>query len=456
MDQNTSILVVDDDPYILLSLQTLLEQHFSYVKSVSDPESIPGLLKEDNFNVILLDMNFQPGDTSGREGLKWLKKIKEKDPFTNVIIITAYGGIQTAVKAMKAGAVDFIIKPWHNEKIISTVSAALKLSQSNKKVALLEGRQDLLSTSIGEGFQEIIGRSDAIKRILDDIVKVAATDANVLILGENGTGKELVARELHRRSNRSNEIFISTDLGALSGNLFESELFGHIKGAYTDAKQSRIGRFEAASGGTLFLDEIGNLPLSLQAKLLSVLEKREITPVGSNKQIEVDIRLIAATNLNLKKMISEGTFRQDLLYRINTVEITLPPLRERSEDISLLAHYYLSKFSRRYHKPDLEFSKRGLEKLNQFNWPGNIRELQHTIERAVILSDEKVILPEHLNLSESGKEEELRMNDYNLDMLEKWAVQKCLEKHGGNITNASKELGLTRGAMYRRISKYGL
>ena len=456
MDQNARILVIDDDPYILLSLQTLLEQHFSYVKSVSDPESIPGLLKEDNFNVILLDMNFQPGDTSGREGLKWLKKIKEKDPFTNVIIITAYGGIQTAVKAMKAGAVDFIIKPWHNEKIISTVSAALKLSQSNKKVALLEGRQDPLSTSIGEGFQEIIGRSDAIKRILDDIVKVAATDANVLILGENGTGKELVARELHRRSNRSNEIFISTDLGALSENLFESELFGHIKGAYTDAKESRIGRFEAASGGTLFLDEIGNLPMSLQAKLLSVLEKREITPVGSNKQIEVDIRLIAATNLNLKKMISEGNFRQDLLYRINTVEITLPPLRERSEDIPLLAHFYLAKFSRKYHKPELELSKKGLEKLIQFNWPGNIRELQHTIERAVILSNEKVILPEHLNLSESGKEEELRMNDYNLDMLEKWAVQKCLEKHGGNITNASKELGLTRGAMYRRISKYGL
>ena len=456
MDQNARILVIDDDPYILLSLQTLLEQHFSYIKSVSDPESIPGLLKEDSFNVILLDMNFQPGDTSGREGLKWLKKIKEKDPFTNVIIITAYGGIQTAVKAMKAGAVDFIIKPWHNEKIISTVSAALKLSQSNKKVALLEGRQDLLSTSIGEGFQEIIGRSDAIKRILDDIVKVAATDANVLILGENGTGKELVARELHRRSNRSNEIFISTDLGALSENLFESELFGHIKGAYTDAKESRIGRFEAASGGTLFLDEIGNLPMSLQAKLLSVLEKREITPVGSNKQIEVDIRLIAATNLNLKKMISEGNFRQDLLYRINTVEITLPPLRERSEDIPLLAHFYLAKFSRKYHKPELELSKKGLEKLIQFNWPGNIRELQHTIERAVILSNEKVILPEHLNLSESGKEEELRMNDYNLDMLEKWAVQKCLEKHGGNITNASKELGLTRGAMYRRISKYGL
>ena len=373
-----------------------------------------------------------------------------------MIIITAYGGIQTAVKAMKAGAVDFIIKPWHNEKIISTVSAALKLSQSNKKVALLKGRQDLLSSSIGEGFQEIIGKSDSIKRILDDIVKVAATDANVLILGENGTGKELVARELHRRSNRSNEIFISTDLGSLSENLFESELFGHIKGAYTDAKESRIGRFEAASGGTLFLDEIGNLPMSLQAKLLSVLEKREITPVGSNKQIEVDIRLIAATNLKLKKMISEGNFRQDLLYRINTVEITLPPLRERSEDIPLLAHFYLAKFSRKYHKPELELSKKALEKLIQFDWPGNIRELQHTIERAVILSNEEVILPENLNLSGSSEEKELRTGNYNLDMLEKWAVQKCLEKHGGNITNASKELGLTRGAMYRRISKYGL
>ncbi len=456
MEQNGRILVIDDDPYILLSLQTLLEQHFSYVKTLSDPDSIPSILKEESFNVVLLDMNFKPGETSGREGLKWLKKIVEKDPLINVIIITAYGGIQTAVKAMKAGAVDFVIKPWQNEKILSTVSAALKLSQSNRKVALLEGRQELLSSSIDDNFPGIIGKSRGIRKVLDDIIKVAATEANVLILGENGTGKELVARELHRKSNRAGEIFISTDLGSLSESLFESELFGHIKGAYTDAKESRIGRFEAASGGTLFLDEIGNLPMSLQVKLLSVLEKREVTPLGSNNHVKIDIRLIAATNLDLKKMVSEGTFRQDLLYRINTVEINLPPLRERQDDIPILAKYFLNKYSRKYHKPKLDISKEGLKNLQQFNWPGNIRELQHAIERAVILTDGSKISLDNYNISDPDYNEEIKMDNYNLESLEKWAVQNCLIKYGGNVTQASKELGLTRGAMYRRISKYGL
>ena len=388
--------------------------------------------------------------------MKWLKKIVEKDPLINVIIITAYGGIQTAVKAMKAGAVDFVIKPWQNEKILSTVSAALKLSQSNRKVALLEGRQELLSSSIDDNFPGIIGKSRGIRKVLDDIIKVAATEANVLILGENGTGKELVARELHRKSNRAGEIFISTDLGSLSESLFESELFGHIKGAYTDAKESRIGRFEAASGGTLFLDEIGNLPMSLQVKLLSVLEKREVTPLGSNNHVKIDIRLIAATNLDLKKMVSEGTFRQDLLYRINTVEINLPPLRERQDDIPILAKYFLNKYSRKYHKPKLDISKEGLKNLQQFNWPGNIRELQHAIERAVILTDGSKISLDNYNISDPDYNEEIKMDNYNLESLEKWAVQNCLIKYGGNVTQASKELGLTRGAMYRRISKYGL
>lgn len=456
MEQIGRILVIDDDPYILLSLQTLLEQHFSYVKTLSDPDLIPSILKEESFNVVLLDMNFKPGETSGKEGLRWLKKIVEKDPSINVIIITAYGGIQTAVKAMKAGAVDFVIKPWQNEKILSTVSAALKLSQSNRKVTLLEGRQELLSSSIDVNFPGIIGQSKGIKKVLDDIIKVAATEANVLILGENGTGKELVARELHRKSNRAGEIFISTDLGSLSENLFESELFGHIKGAYTDAKESRIGRFEAASGGTLFLDEIGNLPMSLQVKLLSVLEKREVTPLGSNNHVKIDIRLIVATNLDLKKMVSEGTFRQDLLYRINTVEINLPPLRERQDDISILAKFFLNKYSRKYHKPKVDISKKGLKNLQQFTWPGNIRELQHAIERAVILSDGSTISLDNYNISDPDYNEKIKMDNYNLENLEKWAVQNCLKKYGGNVTKAAKELGLTRGAMYRRISKYGL
>ena len=456
MENIGRILVIDDDPYILLSLQTLLEQHFSYVKTVSDPEDIPSVLKEESFNVVLLDMNFKPGDTSGREGLRWLKKLMEKDPLLNVIVITAYGGIQTAVKAMKAGAVDFIIKPWQNERIISTVSAAIKLSQSNRNVALLRGRQDLLSSSIDNNFPEIIGESDAIRKVLNDIIKVAATEANVLILGENGTGKELVARELHRKSYRAKEIFMSTDLGALSENLFESELFGHVKGAYTDAKDNRIGRFDAASGGTLFLDEIGNLPLPLQAKLLSVLENREVIPLGSNKPVKVDIRLIAATNLDLKRLTTAGGFRQDLLYRINTVEINLPPLRDRKDDIPLLAGSFLNTYTRKYHKPRLELSKPVLKKLQNFNWPGNIRELQHAIERAVILSDGTSIFPDDFNFSSSGREDDFKKDNYNLEDLEGWAVQECLKKHGGNITQAARELGLTRGAMYRRISKYGL
>ena len=456
MENIGRILVVDDDPYILLSLQTLLEQHFSYVKTVSDPEVIPSVLKEESFNVVLLDMNFKPGDTSGREGLRWLKKLLEKDSLLNVIVITAYGGIQTAVKAMKAGAVDFIIKPWQNERIISTVSAALKLSQSNRNVALLRGRQELLSSSIDNNFPEIVGESDAIKKVLNDIIKVAATEANVLILGENGTGKELVARELHRHSNRSKEIFMSTDLGALSENLFESELFGHVKGAYTDAKDDRIGRFEAASGGTLFLDEIGNLPLPLQAKLLSVLEKREVIPLGSNKPVKVDIRLIAATNLDLKSMATAGGLRQDLLYRINTVEISLPPLRDRKDDIPLLAGSFLSSYTRKYHKKNLELSKQVLKKLQDFDWPGNIRELQHAIERAVILSDGTSISPDDFNFSSFDRKDDFKKDNYNLEDLEGWAVKECLKKHRGNITQAAKELGLTRGAMYRRISKYGL
>ncbi len=448
------ILIVDDDPYIILSLQTLLEQHYSFVKAISDPEEIPGLITQESFDVIFLDMNFKPGDTSGREGIIWLKKILKMDPETNVVIITAYGGIHSAVKAMKAGAIDFIVKPWQNEKILSTTSAAFKLSLSKKKVAKLKSQQRILSSTIDTQFAEIIGSSPAISKVFDDISKVATTEANILILGENGTGKELVARALHRKSDRAGEVFISVDLGSITESLFESELFGHVKGAFTDAREDRAGRFEAASGGTLFLDEIGNLPLSLQVKLLSVLESRKVIPVGTNKAIDFDVRLICATNQNVKEMIADGIFRQDLLYRINTVEILLPPLRDRIEDIPQLAKYFLDKYSKKYRKPELILPQQVIKKLQRFNWPGNIREFQHSIERAVILSDGKMMVTKDFEFLSKNKKEEIPFDKYNLENLEKWAVLNCLEKHGGNVTKAAVELGLTRGALYRRIEKY--
>jgi two-component system response regulator HydG len=450
------ILIVDDDPYILLSLQTLLEQHYSFVKAVGDPEEISGLIIQDSFDVIFLDMNFKPGDTSGREGIKWLKKILETDQEINVVIITAFGGINTAVKAMKAGAIDFIVKPWQNEKILSTASAAFKLSLSKKKITKLKSQQRILSSTIDTQFDEIIGHSPAIKKVFDDISKVAETDANILLLGENGTGKELVARALHRKSARTGEVFISVDLGSITASLFESELFGHAKGAFTDAREDRVGRFEAASCGTLFLDEIGNLPLSLQVKLLSVLESRNIIRVGSNKAIDIDVRLICATNQNVKKMVADGIFRQDLLYRINTVEIPMPPLRDRKEDIPLLAAHFLERYSRKYQKENLRLPEYVLKKLQQYDWPGNIRELQHAVERAVILSDGEILKPADFQIYESAHPDGMDPGSYNLEKLEKRAIEKCIRKYGGNITKAAGELGLTRGALYRRIEKYGI
>ncbi len=450
------ILIVDDDPYIILSLKTLLEQHYTYVRTLNDPDDITALVKEESFDVVLLDMNFKPGDTSGREGIRWLKKILEIEPQTNIVTITAYGGINTAVKAMKAGAMDFIVKPWHNEKILSTVSAAMKLSQSRRKVNRLKTQQKILSSEIDNQFPGIIGQSPAIQKMLRDIDKVARTEANVLVLGENGTGKELVARAIHRNSGRHEEVLITVDLGSVSESLFESELFGHVKGAFTDAREDRTGRFEVASEGTLFLDEIGNLPMNLQTKLLSVLENRKIIRLGTNKHIDFDIRLICATNLDLKKMVQEGTFRQDLLYRINTVELKLPPLRRRTEDIPLLTSMFLKKFSRKYRKPDLKIPDRVIHKLTAFKWPGNIRELQHAVERAVILCDGKNLTLNDFNFLYGRTEEDKPFDNYNLEKLELWAVQNCLEKHGGNVSKTAQELGLTRGAMYRRIKKYGL
>jgi len=450
------ILVVDDDPHIILSLQTLLEQHYTQIRTLKDARGIAGQLAEDNYDVILLDMNFSPGDTSGADGMEWLKRIQETDASTSVILITAYGGVNIAVEAIKKGAVDFIVKPWQNDKLLSTVSAAFRLSKSKRALDRHRSRERILGSTIDDMFAGFVGDSPAIKNVLEQVDKVAATDANVLILGENGTGKELVAREIHRRSRRSEEVFIPVDLGSISETLFESELFGHARGAFTDAHQDHTGRFEAASGGTLFFDEIGNLPMSLQAKILSALQSREIFRVGSSKSTEIDIRLVCATNQSLRQMVAEGSFRQDLLYRINTVEIEVPPLRERAGDIPLLADFFLKKYAPKYRKGNLQMPGYVMKKLQKFDWPGNVRELQHAIERAVIMSDGGSLKASDFLFLTGDEQGESPGEDFNLDNLEKWAIRSCLKKYGGNVTRAAAELGLTRGALYRRMEKYGL
>jgi two-component system response regulator HydG len=457
MSKNTgNILIVDDDPYILLSVNTLLEQHYSKVQTLKHPSLVPSELNTGSWDVILLDMNFKPGDTSGEEGLQWLGKILKLDPELNVIIITAYGDVNVAVRAMKIGAVDFIVKPWQNEKLLGTVSAAYKLSQTTKKVNKLQLQRSALISALDFNYTSIIGDSLSILQLKSDINKIAGTDVNVLILGENGTGKELIAREIHRNSARRDEVFINVDLGSLSESLFESELFGHQKGSFTDASEDRVGRFEAASGGTMFLDEIGNLTLSLQSKLLSALQNREIYRIGSNRPVEIDIRLICATNRPIKQMTVQGTFRQDLLYRINTVEIEIPPLREKSEDIPSLANHFLSHYSRKYRKEKLMLPDQVMRRLQNYDWPGNVRELQHAIERAVIMSDGKSLKLSDFQFLVKDSQSEMIRDNYNLEALEKWAIDRCLKKHVGNVSRAATELGLTRGSLYRRMGKYDL
>jgi DNA-binding NtrC family response regulator len=449
-----NILIVDDDPMILQSLKMYLEQHFGFIRIANDPNTIPAMMNETIFDVVLLDMNFKPGDTSGEEGLYWLKKILETDPETNVIFITAYGEISKAVKAIKAGALDFVVKPWKNEKILATINAAVKLTQSKRKLSRLESQQKIQNYQFGP----IIGQSPAIKKVFESIEKLAKTDANVLILGENGTGKELVAMALHMKSRRSDEPFVAVDLGSIPESLFESELFGHKKGAFTDAKDDRIGRFEAASGGTIFLDEIGNLSSNMQVKLLKVLQDKQVIRIGTNVPITVDVRLICATNMPLRRMINEGLFRQDLFYRINTVEIQIPPLRKRKDDIALLAGHFLQIYSRKYHKSGLTLPEYVARKLQKYEWPGNVRELQHAIERAVIMSENNTLRSGDFGFLSEDKIPEMpkELKEYNLESLEKRAIEECLKSHGGNMTRAAQELGLTRGALYRRMEKYDL
>lgn len=451
------ILVVDDDDDVLQAAKLFLKQHVAGVDTEKNPESIPNLIQNYDYDVVLLDMNFTEDVSSGKEGFKWLQKILELDSSLAVVLITAYGDIEKAVKAVKMGATDFVLKPWQNEKLMATINSALNLTQSRRQVDKLKTQQKQLSADIDQHYQNIIGQSAAMNKVFQTIEKVAKTDANVLITGENGTGKELVARALHRRSNRNEEVFISVDMGALPDNLFESELFGHIKGAFTGADDNRAGRFEIASGGTLFLDEIANIPLQLQPKLLSVLETRKVTRIGSNKPTDIDIRLICATNEPIQELVQKQQFRQDLLYRINTIEIHLPPLRNRAEDIPLLADHFLKEYSQKYDKDVQTISEPAITKLTKYNWAGNVRELEHSVERAVIMTDHHVLQPEDFLLTSLGDQEpEVVFDDYNLEEVEKTVIRKALDKHEGNISKTAEELGLTRASLYRRMEKYDL
>jgi DNA-binding NtrC family response regulator len=457
MDKFGKILAVDDNEDILFSLRLLLRPHVEKILTTNNASSIQEILKNEEFDVILLDMNFTKDAISGQEGFFWLKKILEIDPDAVVLFITAYGDVEKSVRAIKEGASDFILKPWQNEKLLATINSALNLRKSKKEIEKLKSRQKAINNMNNKTFKDFIGVSTEMQKVYTNISKVAATDASVLILGENGTGKELVARALHNNSQRSEEPFVSVDLTSISESLFESELFGHVKGSFTDAKVDRPGRFEIASGGTLFLDEIGNLSLPLQAKILTMLERREVTRVGSNKPISIDIRLICATNMHLHQMIEEGKFRQDLLYRINTVEIDLPPLRERFGDIPLLAIHFFQVYSKKYKKPLRGFTREAMKRLEEAAWPGNVRELQHVIERAVIMTESEWINPEDLQLRMLNKSsDELDLDNYELDKVEKTIILKVMKMYQGNISKAATELGLTRTSLYRRMEKYGL
>ncbi len=459
------ILIVDDNEDVLLAARLLLKKYANIVQIEKNPKRIPLLLSEQKYDAILLDMNFTKDTTSGKEGLYWLQEILKMSPSAVVILITAYGDVEMAVRALKEGATDFVLKPWQNEKLIETILGAIetKKEQILEQTADPKNKNTLIKTKPAKGaknpFEKIIGESEVMKTLFTIISKVAATDANVLVLGENGTGKEVIAQVIHDLSPRKDNVFVSVDMGAITGTLFESELFGHKKGAFTDAKDDREGRFEAANKGTLFLDEIGNLSLALQSKLLTVLQRREVIRVGSNKPVSVDIRLVCATNMPLYEMVKRNEFRQDLLYRINTVELRIPALRERGSDIGILANHFVKTYSERYNKPHKGLSPAAIKKLERYDWPGNVRELQHAIERAVIMSDEEELQAgDFLFLLQKEESAELggNMTDLNLETVEKLVIQKAISKHAGNISKAAQELGLTRASLYRRLEKHGL
>ena len=482
MKQDGVILIVDDDQDILTAGKLLLKRYFSNVVTCHQPEQIPMLFSRNKFDAILLDMNFGPGESSGKQGYSWLEKILEIDPKAVVIMITAHGGVDVAVEAMKLGATDFIAKPWQNAKMVATLSSAVQLGKSRLEVDELRHTNKLLAEVSGQSNQQkLIGNSKAMNQVLSLVERTAPTDANVLLLGENGTGKELIAREIHAQSQRSDKVFMSVDMGAITESLFESELFGHKKGAFTGAREDRVGRLKAANGGTLFLDEIGNLPLNLQAKLLTVLEQRVVTPIGANNTTPFDVRIITATNVSKTDLSNEKNFRQDLLFRLNTVEINLPPLRERVQDIEPIAQYYVDYYSHKYSKPSKSISEQALADMQNYPWPGNVRALRHAIERAIILSTNDQLLssdfqldlppnqPGNLSINDSipsrrvtdetdtsAVHTKTEFEELNLDKVEKYTITQALKKHRYNISHSAKELGLTRATLYRRMEKHGL
>ncbi|MDE5422552.1 sigma-54 dependent transcriptional regulator [Ancylomarina sp. DW003] len=449
------ILVVDDQKSVLVALQLLLQDEFEEVIILSNPNSLLTTLERHTIDVVILDMNFSAGVNTGNEGIFWLNKILEQDPELSIILLTAYGDVELAVKAIKMGAVDFVLKPWDNRKLITTIKTAMQLRHSKQQVAKLEGENRSLTQVLNQSETQMIGRSKVMLDLNRIIQKVAVTDVNVLILGENGTGKELIAREIHAQSARRDAVLINVDMGAVSESLFESELFGHTKGAFTDAKTEKLGRFELASGGTLFLDEIGNLSLAMQAKLLSVLQTRQLIRLGDNQIREIDIRLVCATNRDLVQMVVDGEFREDLLYRINTIHIDVPPLRKRGEDIAVLAEFYLRKYAQKYNRSKLQFSNKTLDKLMQYAWPGNVRELQHTIEKAVILTDNNKLMADEFLFHQSTKREK-EYKPASLADMEREQIALAMEHHSGNMSRIANELGVSRPTLYSKLKKYDL
>lgn len=450
--QKGNVLIADDNRSILSALEILLAPEFGEVTTIANPNQIPSELRKKEYNLVILDMNFSTGVNNGNEGIYWLGRIRASYPDISVVMITAYGDVEMAVRALKAGASDFILKPWDNEKLLATLRLALQLNFSRKEVKDLKERESELKKEINRDQRHIIGSSPQIIKVLNIVKKVAKTDANILITGENGTGKELIAQEIHRLSGRASELLVTVDMGAITETLFESELFGHVKGAFTDARENRQGKFEIAHRGTLFLDEIGNLSFHLQSKLLTAIENRQISKVGSNQVIPTDIRLICATNKKLDEMVKEGLFREDLLYRINTIHIELPPLRERGNDIITLSEFFLRMYIRKYSKPELRFNKHAIDKLMDYSWPGNIRELQNTIEKAVILSESAVIGPEDLYLRPAP---DIRNpgSFATLEEMEMAMIRMALDRNNGNYTAAAEQLGITRQTLYNRIRK---
>ncbi|MDU8886939.1 sigma-54 dependent transcriptional regulator [Yeosuana sp. MJ-SS3] len=456
---NATILIIDDDEDVLLSAKLLLKKHYLNVITQNNPREINQIISKQKIDIIVLDMNYRIGYNDGKEGMYWLNHILNIDSRMIVILMTAYGEVRLAVNAIKNGAFDFILKPWSNEKFLSTIRAGLELKRTNEKIDILKQTNETLLIENDKKFGPLIGKSKAMNVVMDVVERVSVTDANVLILGENGTGKQHLAREIHKRSKQSKGPFIHVDLGSLSENLFESELFGHKKGSFTDAYEDKPGRFEIAENGTIFLDEIGNLPINLQSKLLAVLQERKTTRIGESIERPFNARILFATNAPLKQWVAEGIFRQDLLFRINTVEIEIPPLRDRPEDILDFINHFLNVYKTKYNKPNLKISKEAIQALKSHNWPGNVREIQHTIERSVIMSDSGQIMPSDFNLTiipKSAKGRSLEFDNFNIQEVEKLLVEKAIEKHDGNISKAAKELGLTRAALYRRMEKYDL